>query len=169
MTAHVLYRTLDPEAPATLSRTVMQGLLREKFCYEGVLFTDDLEMHAIIDHDGIGEAAVRAFVAGCDVLLICKDQERVLTAMQAMENAVNDGRITQDRLEQSLVRIARLKARYLHSIRPVTISEARMIVGCRSHKALLDSLRKSYGRLPKSPSFDAHQPAAAHDSPVTHV
>lgn len=169
MTAHVLYRTLDPEVPATLSRTVMQGLLREEFRYDGVLFTDDLEMHAIIDHDGIGEAAVRAFVAGCDVLLICKDQERVLTAMQAMEKAVNDGRITRDRLEQSLARIARLKGRYLQPARSVTISEARMTVGCRSHKALLDSLRKAYGRLPKPPSFDAHRPTAADDSPVAHV
>jgi beta-N-acetylhexosaminidase len=84
MTAHVLYRALDPEAPATLSSAVIQRLLREEFRYEGVVFTDDLEMHAIIDHDGIGEAAVRSFVAGCDVLLICKDQDRVQTAMQAM-------------------------------------------------------------------------------------
>ncbi len=169
MTAHVLYRTLDPAAPATLSPAVMQRLLREEFRYDGVLFTDDLEMHAIIDHDGIGEAAVRAFVAGCDVLLICKDQERVATAMQAMEHAVNDGRITQDRLEQSLARVAQLKTRYLQPYKPVTISEARMIVGCRSHKALLDSLRKSYGRLPKPQSVDANQPTPAHDSPVTHV
>lgn len=169
MTAHVLYRTLDPAAPATLSPAVMQCLLREEFRYDGVLFTDDLEMHAIIDHDGIGEAAVRAFVAGCDVLLICKDQERVATAMQAMEYAVNDGRITQDRLEQSLARVAQLKTRYLQPYKPVTISEARMIVGCRSHKALLDSLRKSYGRLPKPQSVDANQPTPAHDSPVTHV
>ena len=67
MTAHVLYRALDPEAPATLSSAVIQRLLREEFRYEGVVFTDDLEMHAIIDHDGIGEAAVRSFVAGCPV------------------------------------------------------------------------------------------------------
>lgn len=169
MTAHVLYRTLDPAAPATLSPAVMQRLLREELRYDGVLFTDDLEMHAIIDHDGIGEAAVRAFVAGCDILLICKDQERVAMAMQAMEHAVNDGRITPDRLEQSLARVARLKTRYLQPYKPVTISEARMIVGCRSHKALLDSLRKSYGRLPKPQSVDANQPTPAHDSPVTHV
>ncbi|WHZ23696.1 MAG: beta-glycosyl hydrolase [Nitrospira sp.] len=169
MTAHVLYRTLDSAAPATLSPVVMQHLLREEFRYDGVLFTDDLEMHAIIDHDGIGEAAVRAFVAGCDVLLICKNQERVAAAMQAMEHAVNDGRITQDRLEQSLARVARLKTQYLQPYKPVTISEARMIVGCRSHKALLDSLRKAYGRVPKPQSVDVDQPTPAHDSPVTHV
>ncbi len=169
MTAHVLYRALDPEAPATLSSAVIQHLLREEFRYDGVVFTDDLEMHAIIDHDGIGEAAVRAFVAGCDVLLICKDQERVMAAMQAMEKAVQDGRITQDRLEQSLVRVAQLKARYLQPYKPVTISDARLIVGCRSHKVLLDSWRNAYGRVPKPKALEINEPAASHDSPVTHV
>lgn len=168
MTAHVLYRALDPDAPATLSPAVIQRLLREEFRYDGVVFTDDLEMHAIIDHDGIGEAAVRSFVAGCDVLLICKDQDRVMMAMQAMERAVLDGRITQERLEQSLTRVARLKTRYLVPYKPVTISDARLVVGCRSHKVLLDSWHKAYARLPSSKvSEDAQQ--AALDSPVTHV
>ena len=169
MTAHVLYRALDPDAPATLSSAVIQRLLREEFRYDGVVFTDDLEMHAIIDHDGIGEASVRALVAGCDVLLICKDQERVMTAMQAIENAVQDGRITQDRLEQSLVRLARLKARYLQPYKPVTISDARLIVGCRSHKVLLDSWRSAYERVQKSKTREINGPAPFHDSPVTHV
>ncbi len=169
MTAHVLYRALDPDAPATLSSAVIQRLLREEFGYEGVVFTDDLEMHAIIDHDGIGEAAVRSFVAGCDVLLICKDQDQVMTAMQAMERAVKDGRITQDRLEQSLVRVAQLKARYLHPYKPVTISDARLVVGCRSHKVLLDSWQKAYARIPKLMSSERPQSAPSHDSPVTHV
>ena len=169
MTAHVLYRALDPEAPATLSSAVIQRVLREEFRYDGVVFTDDLEMHAIIDHDGIGEAAVRSFVAGCDVLLICKDQDRVMTAMRAMERAVNDGRITQDRLAQSLARVAKLKAGYLYPYKPVTISDARLVVGCRSHKVLLDSWHKAYARIPKPKLFEPAQASPSHDSPVTHV
>jgi beta-N-acetylhexosaminidase len=169
MTAHVLYRALDPEAPATLSPAVIRRLLREEFRYDGVVFTDDLEMHAIIDHDGIGEAAVRSFVAGCDVLLICKDQDRVMTAMQAMERAVQDGRITQERLGQSLARVARLKARYLQPYKPVTISDARLVVGCRSHKVLLDSWHKAYARLPSSRMSESLQAAATLDSPVAHA
>jgi len=169
MTAHVVYRALDPDAPATLSPAVIQRLLREEFRYDGVVFTDDLEMHAIIDHDGIGEAAVRAFVAGCDVLLICKDQDRVVTAMQAMERAVQDGRITPERLEQSLARVARLKARFLHPYKPVTISDARLVVGCRTHKVLLDSWHKTYARLPSLKEPETVQTAAPFESPVTHV
>ena len=133
------------------------------------MFADDLEMHAIIDHDGIGEAAVRSFVAGCDVLLICKDRDRVVTAMQALERAVKDGRITQERLDQSLARVAKLKARYLHPYKPVTISDARLVVGCRSHKVLLDSWHKAYARIPKPKSLETVQAPSSHDSPVTHV
>ena len=169
MTAHVLYRALDPEAPATLSSAVIQRVLREEFRYDGVVLTDDLEMHAIIDHDGIGEAAVRAFVAGCDVLLICKDQDRVKAAMQAMEKAVEDGRITTERLEQSLIRVARLKSHYLQPFKAVTISDARLVVGCRSHKVLLDSWHTAYGRVPKPKAAETSESAAVHDSPVTHV
>jgi beta-N-acetylhexosaminidase len=169
MTAHVLYRALDPEAPATLSSAVIQRVLREEFHYDGVVLTDDLEMHAIIDHDGIGEAAVRAFVAGCDVLLICKEQDRVVAAMQAMEKAVEDGRITGERLEQSLVRVARLKARYLRPYKPVTVSDARLVVGCRSHKVFLDSWHTAYGRVPKPKSAEINESAAVLDSPVTQV
>jgi beta-N-acetylhexosaminidase len=168
MTAHVLYRALDPEAPATVSPAVIQRLLRDEFRYDGVVFTDDLEMHAIIDHSGIGEAAVRAFVAGCDVLLICKDEDRIMAAMQAMEDAVIDGRVTQDRLALSLARVARLKKQYLQPYKPVTISDARLIVGCRSHKALLDSLRQTFARLSKL-RHEIVQPIPSHDSPVTHV
>jgi beta-N-acetylhexosaminidase len=148
---------------------VIQGLLREKFRYEGVVVTDDLEMHAIVDHDGIGEAAVRAFVAGCDVLLICKDQERVMAAMQAIEMAVQDGRITQDRIEQALARVARLKARYLQPYKPVTISDARLIVGCRSHKLVLASWHHAYGRVPRLRVGEVNTPTPSLDSPVTHV
>jgi beta-N-acetylhexosaminidase len=107
-------------------------------------------------------------VAGCDVLLICKDQDRVMAAMQAMERAVQDGRITQERLEQSLGRVTRLKARYLHPYKPVTISDARLVVGCRSHKVLLDSWHKAYARHSLPKVAENSQPAAL-DSPVTHV
>lgn len=91
-----------------------------------------------------------------------------MAAMQAMEMAVQDGRITQERLQQSLVRVARLKARYLQPYKPVTISDARLVVGCRSHKLVLYSWHHAYGRIPKPQVTEVHEPAQAHDSPVTH-
>ena len=86
-------------------------------------------MHAIIDHDGIGEAAVRSFVAGCDVLLICKDQDRVHDGMQAMERAVQNGRIT--RKTGAVIGSCRTTQVAIPDppYKPVTISDARLVVG----------------------------------------
>lgn len=150
MTAHVRYEALDDQRPATLSPSIIQTLLRDQFRYDGVVLTDDLEMHAIIDHYGIGDASVQAFLAGCDILLICKDHDREVTAFQAMEAAVRDGKISAARLELSLARIAKLKVRFVRPYKPVTISDACITVGCRTHKALLKSLLKTRDRLART-------------------
>ena len=80
---------------------------------DGVVLTDDLEMHAIIDHYGIGDAAIQAIQAGCDMPLICKDRTRVIAALNAVDKAVANGDISAGRLAQSLARIRRLKERFL--------------------------------------------------------
>jgi beta-N-acetylhexosaminidase len=154
MTAHVRYDALDTQRPATLSPAIIQSLLREQFRYDGVVLTDDLEMHAIIDHYGIGDASVQAFQAGCDILLVCKDHEREVTAIHAMETAVKEGKISAAKLQLSLARIEKLKARFVQPYRPVTISDARITVGCRTHKALLDSFLRTRDRLTRT-SFPA--------------
>jgi beta-N-acetylhexosaminidase len=146
MTAHVLYESLDAEYPATLSTLILRSLLREDLDFDGLLLTDDLEMHAILDHYGVEEAAIRAFIAGADILLICKDQEREILAMEAVLAAVKDGTISEARLEASLRRIARVKQRFIHPYEPARISEAKTIVGCQAHRAVLDSVLDSRAR-----------------------
>lgn len=150
MTAHVVYRALDDTRPATLSPTIVGRFLREELYYDGVVLTDDLEMHAIIDHYGIGEAAVQALQAGCDMPLICKDRNRVVAAFQAVEKAAANGDLSAGRLAQSFARIQRLKDRFLRSYRPVTISDAKLVVGCRSHQALLRSIHQTRERLKRT-------------------
>lgn len=150
MTAHVLYRALDDQRPATLSPTIIGKFLREELQYNGVVLTDDLEMHAIIDHYGIEEATVQSILAGCDMPLICKDRNREVAAISALDKAVADGTISVERLEQSLARIARLKERFLLPYRPVVISEAKLVVGCRSHRALLHSIHQARERFAKA-------------------
>ncbi len=147
MTAHVLYKALDDQLPATLSPNIITHLLREQMGYDGVVLTDDLEMHAIVDHYGPGDAAVRAFLAGCDMLLICKDRDREIAAFEAMEKAVASGTIDTARLDQSVARIQRIKQRYLLPYRPAVISDAKLIAGCRTHQALLQSIRQANLRL----------------------
>lgn len=150
MTAHVLYRALDDQRPATLSPTIIAKFLREELDYNGVVLTDDLEMHAIIDHYGIEEATVQSILAGCDMPLICKDRNREVAAITALDKAVADGTITVERLEQSLARVARLKEQFLHPYRPVVISDAKLVVGCRSHRALLHSIHQARERFAKA-------------------
>ena len=149
MTAHVLYRALDDRLPATLSPDIITHLLREQMGYDGVVLTDDLEMHAIVDHYGPGDAAVRAFLAGCDVLLICKERDREIAAFEAIEKAVASGTIDTARLDLSVARIQRIKQRYLLPYRPAVISEAKLIAGCRTHQALWQSIRHANMRMEK--------------------
>ncbi len=71
MTAHILIPALDDERPATLSPTIVDGLLKKKLGYGGLVLSDDLEMRAISGRYGIPEATVAAIAAGCDAVLMC--------------------------------------------------------------------------------------------------
>lgn len=75
MSAHIVVNCFDGAQPATLSPTVLHGVLREKMGFNGVVFSDDLEMGAITTQFDVGSASVRALRAGCDVLLICKSED----------------------------------------------------------------------------------------------
>ncbi|HYM37009.1 MAG TPA: glycoside hydrolase family 3 protein, partial [Nitrospiraceae bacterium] len=150
MTAHVVYPALDAQRPATLSPAILTGLLREQWGFDGVVVTDDLEMHAISDHHGIGDAAVQAFLAGADILLICKDRGRAVVAMDAVRKAVELGTIPADRLKASLRRILQLKRKFLRSHLPADPGIAQLVVGCRTHQVLLDAIRRTHERLPKA-------------------
>jgi beta-N-acetylhexosaminidase len=69
MTAHIVYPTLDPENPATMSRRILNDLLREEWEYKGIIITDGMDMHAIAGRYGVGNAAVRALTAGADMVM----------------------------------------------------------------------------------------------------
>ena len=84
MTAHIVFPALDPARPATLSRVLLEERLRGRLGYRGVVFSDDLEMKAISDHYGVGEAACLAIEAGCDALLICSQPELCFEAHAAL-------------------------------------------------------------------------------------
>ena len=84
MSAHVVFEELDPEMPATFSRTVMQQLVREELGYDGVLISDDLEMKAVAADHTVAQSAVRAIDAGCDMVLICSDLEGCFAAREAL-------------------------------------------------------------------------------------
>ncbi len=118
MTAHMVVPALDgePDLPATLSRRVLEGTLRGRMGFDGVIFTDSLGMGAVADTFGIPEASVRALAAGADVLLIGADAGRApaerLAAMDAVTEAVRSGRVPMARLNAAVARVLRLKERH---------------------------------------------------------
>lgn len=109
MVAHILMSELDAQYPATLSPAVVNGLLRKELGFEGMVVTDDLTMGAISNTYSIGEAAVLAVEAGCDLLLVCHRAENLTAAYEALLSAVSEGKITGERLDESVRRILRVK------------------------------------------------------------
>ena len=120
MVAHILMTQLDPDLPASLSPAVVTDLLRGELGFGGVVFTDDLTMGAITQNYGLGEAAVLAVEAGCDMLLVCHGRDSVDAARSALLEAAASGRISQARLDESVRRILSLKLEYSVSGEPVS-------------------------------------------------
>ncbi len=96
--------------PASLNRAIVTTLLREELGYKHLVVTDDLEMGAIAKYCEIGEAVVRAFLAGEDMLLICANPEVVRRGYHGLLEAAREGRLPKERIRASLKRIAAAKA-----------------------------------------------------------
>ncbi len=111
MTSHAVYADLDPKLPGTLSRRVVGELLRGQCGYEGLIITDDMEMGAIEKFMEFPEAALKAFQAGADLVLICHDHHKVRQALTALRNAITAGEIAKSRVEDSLRRQTEILAR----------------------------------------------------------
>jgi beta-N-acetylhexosaminidase len=116
MTAHIVFDAIDPKLPATLSRTALQGLLREQIGFGGVVFSDDLLMKAIADHYGVAEAACEAVAAGCDALLVCDEPDVCLEAHAALCRRAEREPAFAARLREAATR--GLTARTSHALRP---------------------------------------------------
>lgn len=137
MTAHVLYPALDPELPASLSRAVVTSWLRESLGYRGVIVTDDLEMRAVADRMGVGEAAVLAVRAGSDALLVCNTPDRVREARDALAGAIAAGRIGDAALRDAAARRRRL-AKRVGKLRAQRAGPEA--IGCAAHRELASRL-----------------------------
>jgi beta-N-acetylhexosaminidase len=112
MSAHVVYAALDPLVPATLSRAICTDLLRRQLSFEGVLFSDDLEMRAVADRLPIEHTAVQAIDAGCDTLLICKDFSLQERAQGALVQRAKTDTAFRDRCVEAVERSIRARRRF---------------------------------------------------------
>ena len=130
MSAHIAFPSLTGgDDPGTLSAAVLTGLLRDSLHFRGMVVTDALTMGAIVAKYGAGEAAVRAFLAGSDLLLMPANPD---SALAAMLGAVAAGRISRERLDGSVRRLLELKKRLgLFEHRTVPLEQVMQKVGTR--------------------------------------
>ncbi|MEB8336285.1 glycoside hydrolase family 3 protein [Streptomyces endophyticus] len=111
MSAHILVPALDPAYPATLSRRILTGLLREEFGYEGLIVTDGMEMKAISGTYGIERGSVLAIAAGADAICVgggLADDDTVLRLRDALVGAVRSGELPEERLADAAARVRAL-------------------------------------------------------------
>jgi len=144
MMAHLALPNVDPQGiPATYSPVIIKEHLRDKLGFKGVIITDDLEMMGAAISPDIGERAVRAFLAGNDMLMLAGSPRNQRLAFKAMIQAVNDGRISRDRLNESVVRI--LEAKSQLKLSPAKIDERKAMVAARKLEVLArDVMQKNF-------------------------
>jgi len=150
MTAHVLYPALDDTWPATLSRRILTGLLREELGFDGLIVTDNMEMRGVWGRWGADELVRRAIDAGCDLFIggggglqgQQPQTEIQLALMASLAEQIAGGRIPQQRIEQSMARIRQAKRRWLRPFRPADERALTALLGCAAHRGVADGVRE---------------------------
>lgn len=109
MVSHAMYPQIDADYPSSLSKAIITDWLRKDMGYNGVVVTDDMDMGALAKHYTFGDMAVQSILAGSDILLVCHEYEHMQEAYNGLMKAVKDGRISKERLDESVKRILLMK------------------------------------------------------------
>ncbi len=147
MSAHILYPALDNEMPATLSYPILTRYLRQLLGYNGLIITDDLEMKAIDDQYEIGEAAVLSIQAGADMVIVASTLKKQQRVYNALRQAVRNRRISEIRLNESVLRILKSKNAYGIFEKPINpienpnaINSPLSVVGSSAHREIAQTI-----------------------------
>ncbi|MGB6429914.1 MAG: beta-N-acetylhexosaminidase [Candidatus Acidiferrales bacterium] len=141
MTAHILLPQVDAARPASLSRRILTGLLRERMGFQGAIIADDLGMGAIAKTSSAGRAAVETFAAGADLAMLCHDESAIAPAIDAVLRALEAGRFDAGEWRESNERIERLRA----AADPMAGAVADAgVIGGAEHRALSET---AFGRV----------------------
>ncbi|MFZ3231816.1 MAG: beta-N-acetylhexosaminidase [Pseudobdellovibrio sp.] len=142
MTAHILFKNVDPKWPVTLSEFFLKKLLRDEMKYHGLIITDDLDMKAMAKHYDKDSIPVLAMQAGADLLLYCNEPESPPVAIESLISAVAQGKLKESDLALTHKRILEVKKIKLLTPDPRPIDESMMVIGCAEHLQLADAIRK---------------------------
>lgn len=174
MTAHILFPALDPDNPATISKIILQDVLRGEMGFEGVILTDSMNMHSMKNNYHPHDSAVRAINAGVDLLMLAEEHydhnaEQYLQQQKALIGAViqaiQSGQIPMSRVDDAVQRVLRLKAQVADNQR-LSQAEALEIVGSAAHRQVeLEAAQKAIVIL----KDEAHRLPLSADTPVVLV
>lgn len=109
MVSHLRYPALDAEHPASQSPYIITELLRKRYGYKGIIITDDVEMGAVSKYDSFRDIGVKSILAGADLVLVCHEYEHETEVYLGLFAAYEDGRLTEERLDESVRRIVKAK------------------------------------------------------------
>ncbi len=142
MTSHAIFPSLDLEFPATLSRKILSGLLREQLRYSKLIISDDLEMTAITRGGPVAAIPILALEAGCDLLLY-KTEASARSAYMSIQNGLDTGKIPPQRVLESVKRAQDLKRELLPQKKNIDASTASTQIGTPEHLTLIQKLVRS--------------------------
>jgi beta-N-acetylhexosaminidase len=143
MTAHVVFPALDERLPATLSRQIVTGILRKQLGYEGVVFSDDMEMKALTENFDTEEAALLSVRAGVDVLLYCHELSKATAMFNMFCREGKRDKQLRGRIDESYARISKLKRRCLRQPRSLTDKKLLEKLIAFDHKKLINEIHGS--------------------------
>lgn len=155
MSAHIVYPALDPSGvPATMSAPILTGILRRRWGYRGIVCSDSLSMRAIADHYSIGDAAVAAVLAGCDLLLALGPEALQAEVVERLARAIETGEVPQARIADAVGRLDAAAARWI-AARPGPVSSGAQVdagthadVARRIAEAAVTLVRDERGLIP---------------------
>jgi beta-N-acetylhexosaminidase len=151
MTAHVVFDAIDPKYPATMSRPILQGVLREQLGFDGAILSDDIEMKAIANHFGLEEAIVQSANAGVDLFMVCHVPEKQEQALEILIRAAERGEVQRQRIEEANRRIDVLFERFVKS---PSDEDPTPRIGTAEHRAFADRVRDLAGGIAAAPAAD---------------
>lgn len=110
MMAHICYTALDEENVASMSETIITGLLRGQMGYDGLVVSDDFRMDGLTNRYSVADAAVRFILAGGDIIVCGADVDRQVSIIESLQTAAEDGRLSEERIDESVKRVLVKKA-----------------------------------------------------------